>query len=150
MFAAQVNIEVQRASELAIATIEKNGGTIITKFYDLLCIDAMRDPELFFRRGLPIPRCKLPSMDVISYYSSAENRGYLADPDAIQEAREILAQKYGYDLPDINDHPHAEMLCRRKDPRQIWYGLHPGWVVNMTEKTVLKPNDPQLEEYYIS
>ncbi|PKU32901.1 39s ribosomal protein mitochondrial [Limosa lapponica baueri] len=34
IFSAKVNIEVQRASELAIATIEKNGGVVTTSFYD--------------------------------------------------------------------------------------------------------------------
>lgn len=34
IFAAKINIEVQRASEGAIAAIEKNGGVISTGFYD--------------------------------------------------------------------------------------------------------------------
>lgn len=34
IFAAKVNIEVQRASELAIAAVEKNGGVVTTSFYD--------------------------------------------------------------------------------------------------------------------
>jgi len=34
IFAAKINIEVQRASELAIAAIEKNGGVVTTSFYD--------------------------------------------------------------------------------------------------------------------
>ena len=33
-FKAKVNIEVQLASELAIAAIEKNGGVVTTAFYD--------------------------------------------------------------------------------------------------------------------
>lgn len=33
-FAAKINIEVQRASEGAIAAIERNGGVITTGFYD--------------------------------------------------------------------------------------------------------------------
>lgn len=33
-FTAKVNIEVQLASELAIAAIEKNGGVVTTAFYD--------------------------------------------------------------------------------------------------------------------
>lgn len=33
-FAAKINIEVQRASEGAIAAIERNGGVITTSFYD--------------------------------------------------------------------------------------------------------------------
>lgn len=34
IFAAKINIEVQRASEGAIAAIERNGGVISTSFYD--------------------------------------------------------------------------------------------------------------------
>lgn len=33
-FKAKINIEVQMASELAIAAIERNGGVITTAFYD--------------------------------------------------------------------------------------------------------------------
>ena len=33
-FQAKINIEVQLASELAIAAIEKNGGVVTTAFYD--------------------------------------------------------------------------------------------------------------------
>lgn len=34
IFAAKINIEVQRATEGAIAAIERNGGVITTSFYD--------------------------------------------------------------------------------------------------------------------
>lgn len=34
IFAAKISIEVQRASEGAIAAIERNGGVISTSFYD--------------------------------------------------------------------------------------------------------------------
>ncbi|KAG9478805.1 hypothetical protein GDO78_012456, partial [Eleutherodactylus coqui] len=34
LFCAKVNIEVQWASELAIAAVEKNGGVVTTGFYD--------------------------------------------------------------------------------------------------------------------
>lgn len=34
IFAAKINIEVQRASEGAVAAIERNGGVITTSFYD--------------------------------------------------------------------------------------------------------------------
>ena len=89
-------------------------------------------------------------MDALPYYSDANNRGYLADPEKIREARIILAQKYGYALPDISEDPHFEMLMRRKDPRQIWFGLEPGWVVNVQDKIILKPTDDTLKEYYKS
>lgn len=34
IFASKINIEVQRASEGAVAAIERNGGVITTGFYD--------------------------------------------------------------------------------------------------------------------
>ncbi len=148
IFDAKVNIEVQYASELTIAAVEKNGGTILTKFYDISCVEAMVDPAAWFNRGRPIPRCKLPPEDAVEYYTEARNRGYLADPDEISRARLELAQKYGYGLPDITKDPLYAMLMMRKDPRQIWYGLEPGWVVNVRDQTVLKPKHAKYMEYY--
>ena len=145
-----MNIEVQWTNELTIAAIERNGGTIVTKFYDLGCVAAMADPESHFKKGLVIPRCKLPPQDSVEYYTDPKNRGYLADPAKIAEARLELAQKFGYKLPDITKDPLHEMLIRRKDPRQIWFGLEPGWAVNLTDKCILKPTDEQLKEYYRS
>lgn len=49
---------------------------------------------------------------------------------------QILAQKYGYELPKIEDDPQYEMFSEVKDPRQIFYGLEPGWLVNLVEKTI--------------
>lgn len=150
IFQEKVNIEVQWASESTIAAIERNGGVITTKFYDLPCVEAMSNPLYFLRKGVPIPRCKLPPQDAVEYYSSAKNRGYLAKPEEIQEARLELAQKYGYQLPDLTQDPDKDMLLMRKDPRQIWYGLEPGWAINLRDKCVIKPKDPKLEEYYKS
>ena len=145
-----MNIEVQHASELTIAAIEKNGGVITTRFYDLSCVEAMANPLQFFKRGIPIPKCKNPPKDAIEYYTSAANRGYLADEEKIQEARIELAQKYGYNLPDITQDPLYAKWTMRKRANQIWYGLEPGWVINMRDKTILKPTDPELKEYYQS
>lgn len=51
IFQAKVNIEVQWASELVIATIEKHGGTITTAYYDIMSINAMLNTKKFFERG---------------------------------------------------------------------------------------------------
>lgn len=101
-------------------------------------------------RGQPIPRRMLPGEDMVPYYKSAENRGYLAEPEEIQQARRALAQKYGYILPDISKDELCHMLAMRKDVRQIFFGLSPGWVVNMSEKKILKPTDEKLLQYYSS
>lgn len=150
IFAAKINIEVQRATEGAIAAIERNGGIITTSFYDPISLDILIKPVPFFMRGQPIPKRLLPGEDMVPYYTAAEHRGYLADPEKIQQARLDLAQKYGYTLPDISKDELYHMLAMRKDARQIFFGLAPGWVVNMSEKKILKPTDEKLIEYYSS
>lgn len=107
-------------------------------------------PVPFFLRGQPIPKRMLPGEDMVQYYTNAENRGYLADPEKIQQARLALAQKYGYILPDISKDELYHMLSMRKDVRQIFFGLAPGWVVNMSEKKILKPTHEKLLKYYSS
>ncbi|XP_073535401.1 large ribosomal subunit protein uL15m [Phyllobates terribilis] len=150
LFSVKINIEVQWASELAIAAIEKNGGFITTGFYDPRSLEVLCKPIPFFMRGKPIPKRMLPPEDLVKYYTAAENRGYLADPTEVVEARKHLAKKYGYILPDITKDELCEMLGTRKDPRQIFFGLAPGWVVNMKEKKILKPTDERLLTYYSS
>ncbi|XP_039280058.1 39S ribosomal protein L15, mitochondrial [Nilaparvata lugens] len=147
-FKAKVNIEVQWATEPVIAAIERNGGVITTSFYDFDSLWIMKDPVKFFKRGEAIPRRMLPPEDAILFYAGAENRGYLADPEKVSWERLVLSQKYGYTLPKIEDDPEYEMLCERKDPRQLFYGLEPGWVVNIKDKTILKPLDPQVKEFF--
>ncbi|XP_072808071.1 large ribosomal subunit protein uL15m isoform X2 [Vicugna pacos] len=137
-FKAKVNIEVQLASELAIAAIEKNGGVVTTAFYDPRSL------------GQPIPKRMLPPEALVPYYTDAKNRGYLADPAGFPEARLELAKKYGYVLPDITKDELFRMLSARKDPRQIFFGLSPGWVVNMADRKLLKPTDEDLLQYYSS
>jgi len=144
-----VNIEVQHASERTIAAVEKAGGVITTRFYDVASVSAMVDAEQHFRRGLVIPRCKLPPKDAVSYYTDAANRGYLAEMSAIIQARLQLSQKYGYSLPElVPGHWLHKMLVSRKDPYQIWFGLEPGWTVNLQDKCILKPTDPVVSRYF--
>ena len=59
----------------------------------------------FVTKGEPIPRRLLPPPDLIEYYTNPKNRGYLADPELIAKDRTILAQKYGYELPDLEKDP---------------------------------------------
>ncbi|TNN65799.1 39S ribosomal protein L15, mitochondrial [Liparis tanakae] len=150
IFAAKINIEVQRASEGAVAAIERNGGVITTSFYDPISLGIVIKPVPFFLRGQPIPKRMLPGEDMVPYYRDAANRGYLSDPEEIQQARLALAQKYGYILPDISKDELYRMLSMRKDVRQIFFGLAPGWVVSMSEKKILKPTDEKLLKYYSS
>ena len=144
-----MHIEVQSASERAIAAIEKAGGVVTTRFFDLASVTAMVDPEFHFRKGLVIPRCKLPPKDAVSYYMDAASRGYLADMAAVMQARLQLSQKYGYSLPEAAPGSWLDkMLRKRKYPYQIWYGLEPGWVVNLADRCILKPTDPEIRQYF--
>jgi len=145
-FSAPVHLEVQWAPERVIAAVERAGGTVTSAFYDIPSLMAMVDPAKFFRRGIPIPRRQLPPQDAIGYYSDPAARGYLADPGQVTAERLALAQKYGYELPEIQE----GVLTMRKDPRQIFYGLEPGWLVNLESKEVWRTLDETLSQYYRS
>ncbi|KAJ8033267.1 39S ribosomal protein L15, mitochondrial [Holothuria leucospilota] len=149
-FETPINIEVQWSSELSIAAIERCGGVFTLGYYDPQSLDILAHPLQFFRRGRPIPKRLLPPKDLVDMYTDPAKRGYLADPEKIREERLLLAQKFGYELPDITRSSRRALLQMRKDPRQIFFGLQPGWFVNMTDKTVIKPLDEELNEYYKS
>ncbi|KAM9774550.1 large ribosomal subunit protein uL15m [Syngnathus typhle] len=150
LFSAKVNIEVQRASEKAIAAVERNGGVVTSAFYDPISLAILIKPVPFFQRSQPIPKRMLPGEELLCYYTDPENRGYLAHPDDVQRARLALALKYGYALPDVSRDRLFDVLAARKDVRQIFFGLAPGWIVNMAEKKILKPTDEKLLKYYAS
>jgi len=147
-FDAKINIEVQWANEQVIAAIESKGGVITTAYYDHLSVEALSDPTKFFNGGGAIPRRKTPPQDCIEFYTDAKNRGYLADPREIANERYVLAQKYGYELPDIETDPAAETLKAIKDPREVFFGLKAGWIVSLKEKAIYKPLDKKLKEFY--
>ncbi|KAM7541661.1 hypothetical protein Aperf_G00000037252 [Anoplocephala perfoliata] len=150
-FSTPVNIEVQYASEAVIAAIERLGGVITTRYYDLLSVMAKSNPYRFFEMGIPIPRGRKPPLDALEYYTSSANRGYLASPEEIAEARIWLGQKYGYTPVDIASSPLKDLLSIRKEPWRIFHGLEPGWLVSLTDKAVLKPADsPKHEQFYKS
>lgn len=147
-FKAKVNIEVQWASEQVIAAVERNGGVITTAYFDINSVCALINPKAFFESGSPIPRRMFPPKNAIDYYTNPANRGYLADPQKVAEERLVLSQKYGYELPDIDE--QEDYMKEHKDPRQVFYGLNPGWVVNLKDKLIYKPLDPELVEHYSS
>ena len=94
--------------------------------------------KYLYHLGTSIPERMLPPEDTILFYTSAETRGYLANPDEISWERLVLSQKYGYRLSKLEDDPDYEMLKSKKDPRQIFFGLEPGWVVNLKDEVILK------------
>ncbi|XP_076810187.1 large ribosomal subunit protein uL15m-like [Clavelina lepadiformis] len=149
IFEAKVNIEVQIADELSIASVEKCGGTITTAFYDRPSFLALCNPVEYFLKGQPIHKRMLPPQDLVPYYTDPKTRGYLTDPVQIREERQNLAEKYGYVLPDITEDEQFEMLTMKKDPRQIFFGLSPGWIVNLADETVIKPEEKYLVDHSV-
>ncbi|ALC45104.1 mRpL15 [Drosophila busckii] len=137
-FKAKINIEVQHASEAVIAAVERNGGVIRTAYYDPRSLHILKNPKKWFEKGIPIPQRMLPPQDAIEYYTDAKNRGYLANPEEISKERLVLAQKYGYELPKIEEDASYEMLTAAKDARQLFLGLEPGWLINLVDKTIIK------------
>lgn len=150
IFQARVNLEVQWTTESVIAAVERNGGTITTAYYDPESILAMHHMVNFFKKGEAIPRRDIPPENCLEFYSSAQFRGYLADPADVSKLRVELAQKFGYELPSFDEYEPElrEMLLKRKDPRQIFYDLQPGWVVDVKDRKVLKPKHEELVEFY--
>ena len=130
----------------SIAAVERAGGKITCAYYDLHSVIALADPTKFFKSGAPIPRRLTPPTNMMEFYVTAKNRGYLADPKEVAEERLLLSQKYGYQLQEEQE----DLLKETKDPRQIFYGLKPGWVVNLAEKLIYKPADSELEKLYSS
>ena len=130
----------------SIAAVERAGGKISCAYYDLHSVVALSDPVKFFKTGAPIPRRLTPPGNLLEFYSGAKNRGYLADPAEVAQERLLLAQKYGYSLTQ----EQTEDKHSTKDPRQIFYGLEPGWVVNIPDKCIYKPTDQSLENVYQS
>ncbi|CAI9175533.1 unnamed protein product [Rangifer tarandus platyrhynchus] len=148
-FKAKVNIEVQLASELAIAAIERNGGVVTTAFYDPRSLEILCKPIPFFLRGQPIPKRMLPPRHQCPSTLMRETEATWRIPPDFPKQDE-LAKKYGCILPDITKDEFFKLLSTRKDPRQIFFGLAPGWVVNMADKKILKSTDEKLLEYYRS
>jgi len=147
LFKAKVNIEVQWADEQTIAAVERNGGRITTAYYDLHSVVALSNPINFFKTGMPIPKRLTPPGNLLHFYMNPANRGYLADPNLVQQEREVLAQKYGY---EVEEQGADSLFHIVKDPRQIFYGLEPGWLVSLQDKTIFKPKASDLVAFYKS
>ena len=148
IFKAKVNLEVQVADELSIAMIEKFGGNITTTFYDRRSFEILCDPVSFFLRGKPIPKRLLPPEDLLPYYTDPKVRGYLSDPVEVAEQRKELANKYGYELIDNSINKELEINQMKKDPRQIFFGVEPGSIVNLEDEVVINADSEYLQEYF--
>ncbi len=45
LFEARLNLEVQWASEAAVAAVERNGGVVTTAYFDVFSVTALADPK---------------------------------------------------------------------------------------------------------
>nr|XP_026696560.1 39S ribosomal protein L15, mitochondrial [Ciona intestinalis] len=147
IFKAKLDIEVQIVDELALATVEKAGGTVSTAFYDRRSFVALCNPVEYFLMGKPIHKRLLPPQELVTYYTDPKVRGYLSDPAKIWEERMKLAKKYGYDLPELSEEQKHLMVEGKKDPRQVFNGLMPGSIVNLADKTVLVPENEHFKQH---
>ena len=68
--------------------------------------------------ALQVPRRLTPPADALSFYTDPATRGYLADPERVAEERLVLAQKYGYDLPDIEEDFLRDELSKNRSARK--------------------------------
>uniref|UniRef100_A0A915BY72 Large ribosomal subunit protein uL15m n=1 Tax=Parascaris univalens TaxID=6257 RepID=A0A915BY72_PARUN len=141
-FASVVDLEVQWASETAIAAVERAGGCIRTAYYDIVSLEAAVDPEKWFQAGKPIPRRKAPPESLISYYTDARNRGYLASEEEIEKEESHLAQLMGY------DRVKSEREWERKKPDQLFVGISSGSLVSLVDRKVFAPTHSVLKRYY--
>lgn len=123
---------------------------ITTRYFSIECVQALCNPLKFFAKGIPIPRCPLPPMDAFEYYTNPDFRGYLANPEKVKESRYKLAQKYGYEMPKYDEDPKKELFQFKKDPRQIYFGLSPGWIISLKDKVIIKPKDKKYVKFYRS
>jgi large subunit ribosomal protein L15 len=74
-FDQKVDIEVTRASQSAIDSIEKCGGTITSVYYNRLGLRVLLKPEKF---DGPLPKRARPPPKLLSVYTSYEKRGEFA------------------------------------------------------------------------
>ncbi|EGW01179.1 Putative PRAME family member 25 [Cricetulus griseus] len=147
----QVNklLRVPLAKPRVMAGVVSGGGGSLDPLFSLTRVSlANLKPNAESRKWERCPRDQRRAL--MPNYMDAKNRGYPAGAAKFPEVRIELAMKYGYVLPNITKDELYRMLSVRKDPRQIFFGLAPGWVVNMADKRILKPTDKNLLKYYSS
>ncbi|KAK3730867.1 hypothetical protein QZH41_009977 [Actinostola sp. cb2023] len=98
-FKAKVDLEVSKASKTAIDAIEKQGGKITCAHYNKLGLRVLLKPEKF--DGKYVPRRAQPPSKLLPFYTSIEHRGYLADPEKLEEARLETLKKHS-DMEEVD------------------------------------------------
>ncbi|CAB3408012.1 unnamed protein product [Caenorhabditis bovis] len=142
VFPYAVDIEVQYATQSAIAAIEKVGGRIRTAYFDAQALEAAVDPKSWFEKGLVVPQRKAPPPSLIGYYADPKNRGYLCDEETIEEERRKLAAVRGYEVAEL------KIKSELKPINQVFHGIPSGSVVSLADKKVFAPTSELHREYY--
>ena len=79
-----VNLVVSRASHAAIAAVEQAGGSIVCRYYNATSLRALVMPHKWLAKNEPLPHFADPvSQSDLLWYSSPNNRGYLALRDRV-------------------------------------------------------------------
>lgn len=126
MFEAKVNIEVSMACERTIDAIERNGGTVLTRWYSKGQLEEMKEGRD------PSGEVVLPPVQLVHKYLDPELRGYMIGREHLyfrnlEKASKILDQirKEDETAPVYNDEDHADILQERIDAnmRRIREGI---------------------------
>ncbi|KAI6214025.1 hypothetical protein M3Y94_00220200 [Aphelenchoides besseyi] len=144
IFTTPINLEVQWASQTAIAAVERAGGRIRLAYYDIESVGMLANPRAYFEKGIPVPRRKRPPHSLISFYSNPKNRGYLAEESECEKAADELAQILDYKrTQSIPSHVQEE-----KHPDHIFLGIEPGSLVSLADKKIFRPTHPVHRDFY--
>ncbi|WFD02380.1 YmL10 [Malassezia obtusa] len=82
-----VHLVVSRASQSAIRAVEEAGGSIVCRYYNATSLRALIKPQKWLLKNKPLPHFADPvSKRELLWYSSPNNRGYLALRDAQERA----------------------------------------------------------------
>ena len=144
------------ADQTAINAIELAGSQITLAYYDIISKRALVDPVNYFLKGRPIDKRMLPTVSdqksdkLYTYYSDPVKRGYLADPEQVEIARKQLYEDHGkvYDKDEFHKNFKMDPKSIKKHPRQIFYGLEAGMLVNIKDKVIYEPVTEEVEEFY--
>ena len=74
-------------------------------------------PEKFVDRPGGPPRRAQPPKKLMNYYKDPQNRGYLADPDKLEELRKLTLVKHG--LPDVDPNIDFEKMTEATSNMKI-------------------------------
>ncbi|GAA6000385.1 hypothetical protein JCM10207_007990 [Rhodosporidiobolus poonsookiae] len=98
-----LNITVSKASQAAIAAVEKLDGTLVARYENRLTLRALIRPQSFYlkARALPGKADPIARRDLL-YYSDPKHRGYLAVEAAIAKG-DVLGAQAGEGAKEVEE-----------------------------------------------